>query len=66
MELLLHACVHKGAKSKYYALIYAMGAEAEQIFKSFTFDNDTHTKRTDYEQVLKKIDVYFVPKRNVI
>ncbi len=38
------------------ALIYAMGAEAEQIFKSFVFDQEAHG--TDYDQVLTKSDDY--------
>ena len=46
------------------ALIYAMGAEAEQIFKSFTYDQEDHG--TDYDRVLTKFNDYFVPKRNVI
>ena len=46
------------------ALIYAMGREAEHIFKSFVFDNEDDKK--DYEIVLEKYDEYFVPKRNII
>lgn len=38
------------------ALIYAMGAEAEHIFKSLTFA----------DPVLANFDTHFVPKRNVI
>ncbi|KAK0139111.1 hypothetical protein N1851_024338 [Merluccius polli] len=45
-------------------LIYVMGMEAENVFKSFTFvgaeDNDK------YEDVLAKFDNYFVPKKNTI
>src|SRR4029434_6636924 len=46
------------------ALIYSMGAEAEHIFKSFTFtavgDGDK------YNVVMAKFDEHFIPKRNVI
>ncbi|XP_024117381.1 uncharacterized protein K02A2.6, partial [Oryzias melastigma] len=45
-------------------LIYAMGAEAENIFKSFTF-NDM-ADRDKIEVVLAKCDDYFFPRRNVI
>ncbi|KAK0146533.1 hypothetical protein N1851_014140 [Merluccius polli] len=45
-------------------LIYAMGMEAENVFKSFAFvgaeDNDK------YDDVLAKFDNYFVPKKNTI
>ena len=37
------------------ALIYAMGREAEHIFKSFVFDNED---KKDYEIVLEKYDEY--------
>lgn len=45
-------------------IIYAMGYEAENIFKSFTFVNDE--RDDDYDTVLAKFDAYFVPKKNTI
>ena len=57
------------------SLIYAMGRQAENIFKSFTFDpppdpTDANPNPLDpkdnYDVVLKKYDTYFVPKRNTI
>ncbi|KAK3085333.1 hypothetical protein FSP39_001659 [Pinctada imbricata] len=46
------------------ALIYAMGRQAEHIFKSFVFATDGDDKK--YDRVLEKFDEYFVPKRNTI
>lgn len=46
------------------ALIYSMGKDAENIFKSFTFDNDEN--RDNYEVVIQKFDEHFIPRRNVI
>ena len=43
------------------SLIYAMGSEAENIFKSFNFADEKK-----FDVVLKKYDEYFYPKRNVI
>ena len=50
------------------ALIYAMGGEAEHIYKSMSFDQTTDPKEdeNDYETVLKKFDGHFVPRRNLI
>ncbi|KAL1249361.1 hypothetical protein QQF64_020366 [Cirrhinus molitorella] len=45
-------------------LIYAMGIEAENIFKSFTFTGEESAD--DYDTVLGKFDEYFLPKKNVI
>ncbi|KAI2647390.1 Transposon Tf2-8 polyprotein [Labeo rohita] len=45
-------------------LIYAMGIEAENIFKSFTFTAEESDD--DYDTVLGKFDEYFMPKKNVI
>ena len=45
------------------SLIYAMGPEAENIFKSFTLSEDDQKK---FDVVLGKYDGYFYPKRNVI
>ncbi|KAI2657476.1 hypothetical protein H4Q32_008812 [Labeo rohita] len=44
------------------ALIYSMGKDAENIFKSFTFDNDDN--RDNYEVVIQKFDEHFIPRRN--
>uniref|UniRef100_A0AAV2KQF7 ribonuclease H n=1 Tax=Knipowitschia caucasica TaxID=637954 RepID=A0AAV2KQF7_KNICA len=46
------------------SLIYAMGPEAENIFKAFTFAEDADKEKFDV--VLGKYDEYFYPKRNVI
>ncbi|XP_019725289.1 uncharacterized protein LOC109515746 isoform X2 [Hippocampus comes] len=46
------------------SLIYAMGAEAENIFKAFTFADEAD--KTKFDVVLGKYDEYFYPKRNVI
>ncbi|KAJ8259412.1 hypothetical protein GJAV_G00168980 [Gymnothorax javanicus] len=45
-------------------LIYAMGNEAENIFKSFIFADGE--KDDNYDTVLAKFDNYFTPKKNVI
>lgn len=45
------------------SLIYAMGPQAEGIFKSFAFSNGDERK---YKKVMEKFDKYFVPKKNVI
>ena len=46
------------------SLIYAMGLQSENIFKSFVFTEDEDP--TEYDQVMAKFDSYFIPKRNVI
>ena len=48
------------------ALIYAMGSEAENVFQQFKFDTEKGEKDDDYDTVLKKFDLHFVPKRNVL
>ena len=45
-------------------LIYAMGSEAENIFKTFVFAEDADKNK--YDKVMEKYDEYFVPRRNVI
>ena len=45
------------------ALIYAMGKEAEHIFKAFTFEEGCQKK---FNVVSKKFEEHFVPKRNII
>lgn len=37
--------------------IYAMGSEAENIYKSFVFAEERH--KTDFDIVLEKFDGYF-------
>lgn len=49
---------------KVSTLIYAMGNKAENINKSFVFNE--REKEDDFETVLKKYDDYFVPQTNVI
>lgn len=46
------------------ALIYSIEAEAEHIFKSFTFSNDNDSDK--YSVVMAKSDEHFIPKRKVI
>lgn len=46
------------------SLIYAMGSEAENVFRSFTFGENED--ENDFDVVLAKFDEYFVPCRNVI
>ena len=45
-------------------LLYSLGKESEQVFKTFHFDSDEDEEV--YETVLGKLDSYFVPKVNVI
>ena len=45
------------------AMIYCMGDEADDIFKSFTFAEGDEKK---YSKVKEKFDQHFVIKRNVI
>lgn len=44
--------------------IYAMGSEAENIYKSFVFAEERH--KTDFDIVLEKFDGYFFSRRNFI
>ncbi|KAK0156229.1 hypothetical protein N1851_000482 [Merluccius polli] len=46
------------------SLIYAMGSESENIFRSFTFTDEG--QQDNFDVVLAKFDEYFVPRRNVI
>lgn len=46
------------------SLIYAMGSESEQIFKSFTFD--TEEAKKNFDTVLGKFDNHFEPRNNII
>ena len=46
------------------SLIYAMGEEAEDIFQTFTFNNEGD--KDNYNIVLGKFDKHFVPKRNAV
>lgn len=45
-------------------LIYAMGSEAENIYKSVTFTEDENCN--DFAIVMRKFDDYFFPQRNII
>lgn len=45
-------------------LLYSLGKEAEQVYKTFTFEE--REEEDDYEIVLEKLDNYFVPKVNTI
>ena len=46
------------------SLVYSLGKHAENIVKSFTFEDNADSK--DFDKVLKKFDEHFIPKRNVI
>ena len=54
------------------SLIYAMGRQAEHIYKTFDYTDIASMTdppadpKNDYDCVMKKFDSYFVPKRNVI
>ena len=56
------------------SLIYAMGRQAENIFKSFRFESREPSDidpapadpKDDFDIVLEKFEQYFVPKRNTI
>lgn len=45
-------------------LLYSLGKEAEQVYKTFAFDEGEG--EDDYEIVLEKLNNYFVPKVNTI
>ena len=46
------------------ALIYSMGSEAENIYKSFKFDPADDGNK--YTPVINKFDAYFNPKKNTV
>jgi hypothetical protein len=46
------------------SLIYTMGLEAENIFKSFVFANED--EKDNYKVVMAKFDSHLVPKCNII
>ena len=54
----------KSGEVQVCSLVYAMGSEAENIFKSFTFTDPGH--QNNYNIVMEKFDEYFFPRRNVI
>ena len=57
--------LHKNDKDiQVNSLIYAMGKEAEHIFKSLAFAEAGDEEK--YDKVMEKLDEYFVPKRNII
>ena len=45
------------------SLLYAMGADADRIFKNFELQGND---RKDFNKVLEKFDEHFIPQRNVI
>lgn len=53
----------KPEKSQVDALVYLMGPQAEDIFKTFQLEHDDKAK---FEAVLKEYEDYFVPRRNII
>ncbi|XP_069118818.1 uncharacterized protein [Argopecten irradians] len=46
------------------ALIYAMGSQAEHVFKTLVFD--VAGDEDKYDKVIEKFHNYFIPKRNII
>ena len=67
--------LHKdGGDIQVSSLIYAMGRQAENIFKSFIFETRQPSDidpvpvdpKDDFDVVLEKFEQYFVPKRNTI
>ena len=56
----------KPGRTQVSSLIYAMGADAEVIFRSFVFDAAKGEDENDHDCVLVKFDSHFVPKLNVI
>ncbi|KAL6491496.1 hypothetical protein MHYP_G00018410 [Metynnis hypsauchen] len=46
------------------SLIYSMGSESENVYRSFAFDEERH--KDNFDRVLGKFDEYFVPRRNII
>ena len=53
-----------GEEVQVSAFIYSMGAEAEHVFKSFTFERAEDANK--YDAVLAKFNEHLIPKRNVI
>lgn len=47
-------------------LLYSLGKEAEQVYKTFTFLEEDKEDLDDYETVNVEIGHYFVPKVNTI
>ena len=45
-------------------LVYSIGRQAENIIKSFTFEEEAHSKQ--FDKVLEKFNEHFIPQRNVI
>lgn len=45
-------------------LLYSLGKEAEQVYKTFMFSDEDD--QNDYETVMEKLDNYFVPKVKTI
>ena len=48
------------------SLIYAMGADAEKIYSTFTFEAGQSRPEENFELILSKFNSYFTPKRNII
>jgi hypothetical protein len=44
-------------------LLHSIGPEALDVYNAFTYTDDE--TKTDFDVVLRKFDVYFVPRRNV-
>ena len=46
------------------SLLYALGPEAENIFKTLTFTAAGDEKK--WSKVIEKLDSHFIPQRNII
>ncbi len=51
-------------KTKINSLIYNMGEDAEDIFASFSWDDEADKDK--YAKVIEKFELHFIPKRNTI
>ena len=73
-EITNHVVLSPSRSFTLMSLIYAMGRQAENIFKSFIFESREPSDidpapvdpKDDFDIVLEKFEQYFVPKRNTI
>lgn len=61
--LALSDCIRAGMKVQVNTLIYVMGAEANDILRSFALSKDD---RKSYAVVKGKLERHFMQRRNVI
>uniref|UniRef100_A0A8D8ZNU7 Uncharacterized protein n=1 Tax=Cacopsylla melanoneura TaxID=428564 RepID=A0A8D8ZNU7_9HEMI len=53
----------RSGEEQVHALVFLMGAQAEDIFESFHLSTE---ESKNYDQVISRFKKYFVPKANVI